>query len=181
MRTSIITFLVFIGSFVAVANLYPKLFPRELPVGQFALLDTSREIPDFEFSDAAGATFSLEKFRGEYLFVNVWATWCEPCREEMPALDQLARELSDLNIRILPISIDATGAGTVERFYQQHELRDLPVYVNPEQTIMRSLNVFGIPTSVLIDPTGREIGRVTGPAQWDLPESVQMLKDLVGS
>lgn len=179
MRTSFITFLVLIGSFVAVANLYPKLFPRELPLGQFSLLETPREIKNFTFSDAAGQSFDLEQFRGGYLFVNVWATWCEPCREEMPALDQLARELSGQNIQVLPISIDVTGAGTVERFYKRYELRDLPVYVDPAQNVMRSLNVFGIPTTVLIDPQGREIGRMAGPAQWDRPQSIADLKQII--
>ncbi|MBG6202422.1 peroxiredoxin [Labrenzia sp. EL_13] len=179
MRTSFITFLILIGSFVAVANLYPILFTRELPVGKFARLDTPREVPDFEFSDAEGQTFKLADFRGQYLFVNVWATWCEPCREEMPALDQLTRDLSGQNIRILPISIDVTGAGTVERFYRRYELRDLPVYIDPSQAVMRSLNVFGIPTTVLIDPDGREIGRMPGPAQWDREESIQHLREIM--
>ncbi len=180
MRSSLVTFLVIIGSFVAVASFYPRLFPRALPVGEFSVHQTPRAVPAFSFLDVAGEQMDLAQFSGSYLFVNVWATWCEPCREEMPALDRMARKLKQENIRFLPISIDATGRGSVERFYKRHDLRDLPVYVDADQNIMRALDVFGIPTTVLIGPGGKEIGRMVGPAQWDRPESIQNLKDIMG-
>ncbi|MET1411728.1 TlpA disulfide reductase family protein [Roseibium sp. HPY-6] len=181
MRSSLVTFLVIIGSFVAVANIYPILFPTELPIGRIAMLETPRELPNAEFTDQAGVQVDLKAFEGSYVFVNVWATWCEPCREEMPALDQLSRELRGDNIKVLPISIDVNGAGAIERFYKRHELTDLPVYMDPAQNIMRALNVVGIPTTVLIGPDGRELGRMVGPAQWDRPETVRQLQEIAGS
>jgi len=180
MRSSLTTFLILIGSFVVVANLYPLLFSSELPPGRFTMLETSRELPETAFSDAAGKELDLENFRGDYLIVNVWATWCEPCREEMPALDQLARDLGNRNIRVMPISIDTTGAANIESFYRLHKLTDLPVYLDPSQNSMRSFNVFGIPTTVLINPDGREIGRMVGPAKWDSPETLKQLSEIVG-
>ncbi|WP_421984195.1 TlpA family protein disulfide reductase [Roseibium sp.] len=181
MRSSLTTFLILIGSFVIVANVYPLLFSSDLPAGRFTLLETPRQVPETAFFDGAGKPVFLKDFEGAYLVVNVWATWCEPCREEMPALDQLTRNLGNRNIRVLPISIDTTGAGNIESFYRLHKLTDLPVYLDPSQNTMRTLNVFGIPTTVLIDPDGREIGRMVGPAQWDSDESLEQLSEILGS
>lgn len=181
MRSSLTTFLILIGSFVVVANLYPLLFSSDLPPGHFTMLETPREIPETAFSDAAGEPLDLKAFTGTFLIVNVWATWCEPCREEMPALDQLERDLGNRNMRVMPISIDTTGAANIESFYRLHKLTDLPVYLDPSQNTMRTLNVFGIPTTVLIDPEGREIGRMVGPAKWDSPETMDQLSAILGS
>ena len=181
MRSSLTTFLLLIGSFVVVANVYPLLFRSELPVGRFTLLETPREIPETAIFDAAGNPVFLKDFEGAYLVVNVWATWCEPCREEMPALDQLTRNLGNRNIRVLPISIDTTGAANIESFYRLHKLTDLPGFMDPDQNTMRTLNVFGIPTTILIDPDGREIGRMVGPANWDSQETLEQLSAISGS
>ncbi len=181
MRSSLTTFLILIGSFVVVANVYPLLFSSELPAGRFTMLETPREVPETAFSNAAGEPLDLKAFAGTFLIVNVWATWCEPCREEMPALDQLARDLDGRNIRVMPISIDTTGAGNIESFYRLHKLTDLPVYMDPDQNTMRTLNVFGIPTTILIDPDGREIGRMVGPAKWDSQETLEQLSAISGS
>lgn len=180
MRSSLTTFLVLIGSFVLVANVYPLLFSKQLPPGRFTMLDTPKDLPVTEFSSASGEALNLGDFKGAYLIVNVWATWCEPCREEMPALDLLARNLDDRNIRVMPISIDTTGSGNIESFYRRHKLTDLRVYLDPSQNTMRTLNVFGIPTTVLIDPEGREIGRMVGPAQWDSQETLDQLSNIAG-
>ncbi|GAB4576947.1 MAG: hypothetical protein Tsb0019_03290 [Roseibium sp.] len=180
-RHSFLTVLALVAAFWAVSTVYPKLFPTELPLVSIALHQTPRPPADVEFRTPSGDTIGLDSFRGSYLLVNVWATWCEPCRKEMPALDQLARAVSGRNIKILPISIDVSGAAAVERFYKRMGLRDLDVYVDPSQGVMRSMDVIGIPTTIVIDPEGRELGRMIGPAQWDAPESIQHVLEITGS
>lgn len=181
MRSSLVTLSLLIGSFFAVATLSPKLFQADLPTGQLSVLSTPQPVREVSFQDAAGNSLTLADFRGSYLFVNVWATWCEPCREEMPSLDALARSLKGYPIRVLPISVDVTGIGTVERFYKRNNLRDLPAYSDPGQSAMRALTIFGIPSSMLIGPDGRELGRMTGPAHWDRPEAMRQLLELTGT
>ena len=181
MRSSVKTLLIIAGGYILISNALPFIAGSDLPPGRLTMVETPRDIPSSEFLDARGERVDLGDFKGSYLLVNVWATWCEPCREEMPALDQLARDLGDRNIRVMPVSIDLNGAVSVEGFYERHNLNDLPVYVDPSQNIMQSLNVFGIPTTVLIDPAGREIGRMVGPAQWDSQETLDQLSGILES
>ena len=175
MRNSFITVLILVGLIVSIGNIYPLLFSRELPAAKISAYKTPRDLMNVSFRDEHGTMLSLEDFRGKYLLVNIWATWCGPCREEMPALDKLALLLVDENFEVLAISVDVSGQSVVEGFYRRHGLKNLQVYIDPSEKVLRDLGVFGIPTTVLIDPSGRELGRLIGPAQWDNPDSVESL------
>lgn len=121
----------------------------------------------------------MADFRGQYLLLNVWATWCSPCREEMPALDRLQEEMGSTIFKVVPVSIggyDTSGINLVKEFYLKYQLNNLGIYLDSSGELSSSLNVVGVPTTLLIDPEGREIGRMVGSAEWDSNETVRQIR-----
>ena len=133
-------------------------------------------MPELVFEDGQGARRTLAGFKDRVVLLNVWATWCVPCREEMPGLDRLQQKLGGPGFEVLALSIDAGGAAAVKQFYAEIGIRSLATYVDPASRAMGALGLIGIPTTLLIDRQGREIGRRTGPAQWDGVEAVRMIE-----
>lgn len=140
-----------------------------------------KAVADFPFIDETGAPRSLADFRGRYVLLNVWATWCVPCREEMPALDRLQAKLGGPGFTVLALSIDSGGVRAVKRFYAETGVRSLGVYVDPSLKAASALRIAGVPATILLDPQGREIGRHLGPAQWDSERALEELRGLTGS
>ena len=123
--------------------------------------------PQVEFTDVEGATHTLADWKGKVVLLNFWATWCAPCREEMPALDRLQAELGGDDFEVVTI---ATGRNAVERiddFYAEVGVENLPVLLDPRQQVAREMGVVGLPVTVLIDREGREVARYLGDAEWD--------------
>jgi thiol-disulfide isomerase/thioredoxin len=131
----------------------------------------------FEVTDTAGRKLTIADFHGRYVLLNFWATWCTPCRTEMPSLNILAARLPTQEMTIVPVSVDVEGATAVTRYYAALKLDRLPVYLDARMAAMQALGIIGIPTTLIIDRDGREIGRLIGPAQWDAPAIV---KGLIG-
>ncbi len=142
----------------------------------FAVRGAPQPMPPLAFIDDKGRSHTLADFRGKALLVNIWATWCAPCREEMPALDRLEDKLGGPGFQVIALSIDSGGAAAVRRFYEETGVRALAVYVDPAMQATSSLKLVGVPTTLLVDREGREIGRHTGPARWDGPDSVDAIK-----
>lgn len=142
----------------------------------FRALSEPRALPDLAFEDGDGRKRVLADFRGRTVLLNLWATWCVPCREEMPALDRLQRKLGGPGFEVVALSIDKDGAAAVRRFYGEIGIRSLGVYVDPTTRVMDGLGIVGIPTTVLVDAGGREIGRRSGAAQWDGLDAVRLIE-----
>ncbi len=123
--------------------------------------------PLLQFLDEHGERLSLEKFRGRIVVLNLWATWCAPCVEEMPTLDQLQQQLEPLGVVVVALSIDRGGPKVVREFFDEHDIKNLDVYVDPTMRAQSDFNVIGLPTTILIDREGRDRGRIVGPAEWD--------------
>ena len=113
------------------------------------------------------------------MLVNIWATWCPPCREEMPTLDALQARLGGPDFHVLPLSIDRAGLEPVRRFYRETGIRNLDLYIAEDTRAMLALAVVGLPTTILIDRMGREHGRLAGPAEWNSPEAVAQISALI--
>jgi len=145
----------------------------------FSALETPRPLPELKFVDGEGRKMTLEAFEGQMVLLNIWATWCVPCREEMPALDRLQAKLGGPDFRVVPLSIDREGLSTVKAFYQELGLENLGIYVDRTGKASRQLSAVGIPTTLLVDREGREIGRSVGPAEWDSDEVVKVLEQYV--
>ena len=137
---------------------------------------TPQPLPDLRLQDAAGKMLGLSNFRGKFVLLNVWATWCTPCRKEMPALDRLQQQLGGPDFEVVALSIDRGGAPTVASFYRELYLRALAVYVDTTSEATSTLRAIGIPTTILVDRQGRELWRKTGPAEWDRADFVELFR-----
>jgi thiol-disulfide isomerase/thioredoxin len=146
----------------------------------FAFRDRPRALPALHFEDGAGRTRSLADFRGRPVLLNLWATWCVPCRQEMPALDRLQAKFAKSGLLVLPLSIDRRGAPAVRKFYRDLGLAALAVYVDRSGEAAGDLGAAGVPTTLLVDRDGREIGRKLGPAEWDSPPITALIRDRLG-
>jgi len=132
--------------------------------------------PDLPLTDDKGQVLTLADFRGQLLLINFWATWCAPCRAEMPSLDRLHQSLAGDDFQVIAISIDRQGPGVVRPFLDDVGVHDLPVLYDPKGALSRAWGVFGLPVTILVDKEGREVARMTGPAEWDSPESEAVIR-----
>ncbi len=145
--------------------------------GALFTLQTKRaKLPDIAFVDGDGRPMRLSDFRGKTILLNIWATWCTPCRKEMPALDRLQAKLGGDRFEVVALSIDHGGASAVKRFYEELAIQKLRVYVDATTRASSDLGTIGVPTTLLVDPHGREIGRKVGPAEWDSPEVMKVIR-----
>ncbi len=143
---------------------------------KFNFLQEPRPLPELRFAYADGRPMTLANFRGKVVLLNLWATWCGPCREEMPALDRLQAKLGGPEFEVVALSIDQGGVPVIQDFYQELGLKALGIYSDPAMRAPSQLNVLGIPTTLMIDREGRELGRYIGPAEWDSSEMVGMIQ-----
>jgi thiol-disulfide isomerase/thioredoxin len=152
-----------------------------LPAAAFNFAPSEpKPVPELSFEDAQGKQLSLADFHGQVVVLNLWATWCAPCRREMPSLDRLQAEHGGDRLHVLPLSIDRGGLEQIEAFYDEVGIQHLEIYRDPKAAASRALGAFGLPTTVVIDRGGREVGRVLGPDEWDGDEAVAALQALMG-
>lgn len=137
-----------------------------------------KAVPALVFRTAEGAERSLQDYLGHGVVLNLWATWCGPCVEEMPSLDAMAAAVAGAGVAVLPLSSDRGGAAAVERFYAGRGIRNLPVLLDPGGAGARALGAGGLPTTLLIDKAGRELARVEGGADWGSAAAIAMVRRL---
>ena len=140
-----------------------------------ALLKPAKAAPAVAFTDAKGVRHSLKDYQGKYVLLNMWATWCVPCVAELPALAKLQGAVPGLTV--LAVNMDK-GAVDAAGFLKSHNAASLGSLRDTDITLMRSFGAFGLPTTVLIDPKGKVIGRAEGPAEWASPEAISYFKSL---
>jgi len=154
----------------------------ELSVGQmqnFTFFDSPKQMNGISFVDAQGRKLGLEDFRGKFVLVNLWATWCGPCRREMPSLDRLQARLSGDEFTVLALSQDRKGVAAVEKFLTQVGIKNLGVFVDSSARSARTLGAIGLPTTILLNKEGGVIGRLIGPAEWDSDEAVRLIEIII--
>lgn len=144
-------------------------------------IDPPRLLPEFRFLDDQGREFSLEDFRGKVLLLNIWATWCPPCREEMPSLDRLQSRLGGPEFRVLALSTDRNGVAVVQAFYREAGIGSLEMFVDQTGAAETALKLPGLPTTMLLDRSGAAIGVRVGPAQWDADEMIAFIQKELGT
>jgi thiol-disulfide isomerase/thioredoxin len=143
---------------------------------ELSVFDQPCVLPDIHFADDQGHDLTFADFQGRVVLLNIWATWCVPCRKEMPALDRLQARLGGNGFHIVPLSIDREGVASVKHFYQEVGVEKLAIYVDPSGQASHSLAIPGVPTTLLIDREGREVARKMGAAEWDDPEIVSLVE-----
>ena len=139
-------------------------------------LHEPRKLGDLKWVAGDGTPIALSDFAGKGVVLNLWATWCVPCVREMPALDALAQAVAGSGVVVLPLSSDNGGAEAVQRFYDQRGIKRLPVMLDPRSAVAQALNVRGIPTTLLIDKQGQEVGWLEGAVDWASPDAITVVK-----
>ncbi len=132
-------------------------------------------MPNVTFQDADGKDVALEAWRGKVVLLNLWATWCVPCRKEMPQLDKLKADLGGKDFDVIALSSDRGGLDKPRKFWTDTGITSLGLYADSHDA-QHALSVIGLPTTLLIDRTGHEIGRLVGPAEWASPEAKALLQ-----
>jgi thiol-disulfide isomerase/thioredoxin len=141
--------------------------------------EAPKPLPAIRFEDGEGHAQALGDFRNKLVLLNIWATWCVPCRREMVTLDRLQGDLGGADFQVIALSIDRGGAVAVRKFFSEIGVQRLTVHLDVAGEAFQALGVVGLPTTVLIDRQGREIGRLIGPSDWDAPEMVAFLKSVI--
>jgi thiol-disulfide isomerase/thioredoxin len=148
-------------------------------VAAFAVVDDARPSPMMAFHDAQGTLRTIEEWRGETVLFNLWATWCAPCREEMPALDRLQANLGREDFEVVAVSIDTNESADPQGFLEDIEVGALDFYQDETADLFQNLRAeglaFGMPTTLLIDDEGCLLGFLAGPAHWDSADAVALI------
>ena len=139
------------------------------------------ELLDIAIADAKGETKPLRDWRGKVVLLNIWATWCHPCREEMPTLDKLEATLGGADFEVVAVNIDKGGDAKAKAFLQETGVTHLALYTDPTAKLFGALKAVGMPTTLLIDREGHEIGRLVGPADWDSPEALALIRAAIAA
>jgi len=146
----------------------------------FSFYDQPRALPELHFMDSEGHALSLTDFRTRPVLLNIWATWCVPCRKEMPSLDRLQAAFGSSQLIVLPLSIDRQGLPVVKKFYDELGLKSLGTYLDPSGGAASKLNAVGVPTTILIDAASHEVGRKIGQSEWDSPKVIALVRTHLG-
>ena len=166
-------------------ELAKKLAP--LARGEVAAVNIAKsplKLPDLSFQDASGKPLTLAHWRGRTVLLNLWATWCVPCRKEMPTLDALQSKLGGAGFEVVAVNIDTRDPEKPKAFLKQIGIEKLAYYADPEAKTFQDLKAvgraFGMPTTVLVDPNGCELGTIAGPAEWSSDDAVKLIQAALG-
>ncbi len=152
------------------------------PTGQvedFKVAAELKAVPELAFKTVGDEEVKLSDFKGKTVLLNFWATWCAPCKVEMPSLDRLQAQLGGEKFAVVAISSDRAGKRAVDPYFDEQGFK-LARYYDPKNAVGMGLGVTGLPTTILLDAQGRELGRMLGDAEWDSPEAVALVKAAMG-
>jgi thiol-disulfide isomerase/thioredoxin len=153
-------------------------------VAAFRVADAPDRLADLAFNAPDGSPATLADFAGQTVLVNLWATWCVPCREEMPALDRLQGELGGDGFTVVAINVDQRNTERARAFLDEIGVARLAFYSDPTIAVLNDLRrrglAFGLPTTVLVDGKGCRIGGVEGPAAWDSDDAKKLIGAAIG-
>lgn len=136
---------------------------------------------DTAFVGEDGQPMNFETFKGQFTVVNFWATWCAPCRAEMPTLEALDKAFEGKGLDVVTIATGRNPVPAIDKFFTEIGVENLPKHLDPKQALARDMAVLGLPVTVVLNPEGREIARLTGDAHWDSPEAQAILIALMTS
>lgn len=192
-------FIALVAAFVAAAAIYvingqngneqpggqgdaPKSASAGLATGQvknFVFAESPGPVSEFSFADDRGTERSLTQWKGKVVLLNLWATWCAPCRKEMPGLSRLQGELGGDTFEVVALSVDRKGLEASQKFLGSIDAKQLALYIDESAKTLENLRVIGLPTTLLINKKGNEVGRLTGPAEWDSAEAKVLIKSII--
>ena len=150
---------------------------REGDMKKLALHETPVAVPDAVLLDAEDAEYALADYKGKWVVLNFWATWCAPCRKEMPSLDRLQAAMP--GIAVVPVATGRNAVEGIKRFFEEAEIKLLPIRRDPQSELARAMRVMGLPVTVILNPEGQEVARLIGDAEWDSDSAKAVLGALM--
>lgn len=148
-------------------------------MANFTVASEAKTVADIGFVNGAGTPKKLSDWRGRVVLLNVWATWCGPCRKEMPALDRLQGVMGSDEFEVVALSVDGGKIDLPQEFYEEIGIRELELYHDGSARAGPKLGVFGMPTTLLLGRQGQILGRLVGPAEWDDKHAQALVKAAV--
>jgi thiol-disulfide isomerase/thioredoxin len=142
----------------------------------FVFRKTPEPLPAVTFVDATGAARTEADFKGRVILLNLWATWCAPCLKEMPALDRLQKEFGSDKFEVVALSVDRAGPDAAKKFLDKIKVQNLKLYADGSAKAAIALKAVGMPTTLLLNAKGEEIGRLVGPAEWDSSDAKTLIR-----
>ena len=152
---------------------------REGTMKKLVFHDSPKPAGDADYVTEDGGSASLSDHAGRYVLLNFWATWCAPCRKEMPGLDALQKEFGGEDFEVLTIATGRNPEGAMKKFFADVGVTSLPLHRDPKQKLARQMGVLGLPVTVLLDRDGQEIARMTGDAEWNGESGKAIIRALV--
>ncbi len=149
------------------------------PMAAFLVHSQPKDVAAFSFTDKDNKPRSLADWKGKVVLLNLWATWCAPCRKEMPDIAKLQKELGGADFEVVALSVDRKGLAASQAFLKETGADNLKAYIDPDGTSLKALQALGLPATLLIDRKGQERGRLLGPADWSSPEAKALVKVLM--
>lgn len=166
-RSAVLYTALALGANAAFADMSSVEALREGDMKKLVFHDAPKDGVEVPLLDADGGPVSLQDYRGKVVLLNFWATWCPPCRKEMPSLDRLQAELGGDDFAVVPVATGRNSVAAIQRFFEEIEVQHLPIVLDPSQELARQMTVLGLPITVILDREGREIARLRGDAEWD--------------
>ena len=166
-RTLILYIALGLGANGAVADTAALESLRDGDMKKLSFSATPEAAPDVAFETVDGRTATLAEYEGRHVVLNFWATWCAPCRHEMPTLSALQAALGGDDFAVVTIATGRNPPPAMKKFFDDIGVDNLPLHRDPKSALARSMGVFGLPITVLLDPQGREIARLQGDADWN--------------
>jgi len=139
----------------------------------------ARPAPDTVFLHADGSELRLSDYQGKVVVLNFWATWCAPCRKEMPELSALQETLSGADLTVLTVATGPNPPAKIAEFFEQIGVSNLPAHRDPRQTLARAMNVLGLPITAILDRNGAEVARLLGDANWHSESALAILQAVI--
>lgn len=165
---------------------------QQLATGQLAAFlvnEKPLDLPEIKFFNASADDkllsstdeIDLSHFKGKTILVNLWATWCGPCRHEMPTLDKLQAQLGSDKFEVVTLNVDRKSSAGAEAFFSEIGIKNLSLYADPSTKAMRNLRARGLPMTMLLNTKGQEVGRIFGPAEWSSQEAINLIQAEIDS
>ena len=167
-----------LGANPALADVTAAEALREGDMRKLGFHEAPQPVPEIGLVDLDDAPRSLEEWRGQWVVVNFWATWCAPCRHEMPALDRLAAAMAPDGPVVVTVATGRNAVPAIRKFFDEIAVRNLPALRDPKSELARKMGVLGLPVTVILNPEGEEVARLIGDAEWDSDSAKAVLRAL---